>query len=72
MKISIEYCVQWNYEPRALRVRDLLEERYNSNVDLVKSGGGVFEIIIDEKLAFSKKKEGRFPIDEELINLTFE
>ena len=53
-------------------MRDLLEERYNSNVDLVKSGGGVFEIIIDEKLAFSKKKEGRFPIDEERINLTFE
>ena len=53
-------------------MRDLLEERYNSNVDLVKSGDGVFEITIDGNLAFSKKKEGRFPIDEELINLAFE
>jgi selT/selW/selH-like putative selenoprotein len=33
---------------------------------LVKSGGGVFEITVDGKLAFSKKQLGRFPTDEEV------
>jgi selT/selW/selH-like putative selenoprotein len=32
----------------------------------VKGGGGVFEISVDGKLAFSKKKLGRFPSDDEV------
>lgn len=35
-------------------------------VTLVKSGGGVFEISIDGAPAFSKKRLGRFPTDEEI------
>jgi selT/selW/selH-like putative selenoprotein len=32
----------------------------------VKAGGGVFEITVDGKLAFSKKQLGRFPSDDEV------
>jgi selT/selW/selH-like putative selenoprotein len=32
-----------------------------------KSGGGVFEITVDGKLAYSKKATGRFPTDEEVL-----
>jgi selT/selW/selH-like putative selenoprotein len=32
----------------------------------VKGSGGVFEISIDGKLAFSKKQLGRFPTDDEV------
>ena len=35
-------------------------------MELVKSSGGVFEITVDGKLAFSKKKLGRFPEDAEV------
>jgi selT/selW/selH-like putative selenoprotein len=35
-------------------------------VELVKSSGGAFEITVDGKLAFSKKKLGRFPEDAEV------
>ena len=35
-------------------------------VELVKSGGGVFEIIVDGKLAYSKKATGAFPSDAEV------
>ncbi|MBI1775182.1 MAG: SelT/SelW/SelH family protein [Proteobacteria bacterium] len=35
----------------------------------MKSSGGVFEISVDGKLAFSKKKTGRFPTDEEVAAL---
>jgi selT/selW/selH-like putative selenoprotein len=34
---------------------------------LVKSGGGVFEVMADKKLIFSKKKEHRFPEPQEVI-----
>ena len=69
MKILIEYCAQWNYQPRALRARDLVKAQFKTNIDLVASSGGVFEITIDDKLVFSKKKEGRFPTDNEFIEL---
>jgi selT/selW/selH-like putative selenoprotein len=35
-------------------------------VTLHKSGGGVFEIAVDGKLAYSKKASGRFPTDAEV------
>ena len=35
-------------------------------MQLVKAGGGVFEISVDGKLAFSKKALGRFPSDDEV------
>ncbi len=41
-------------------------ERYGAEVQLVKAGGGVFEISVDGKLAFSKKRLGRFPTDDEV------
>jgi selT/selW/selH-like putative selenoprotein len=34
---------------------------------LIKSGGGVFEVMADGKLIFSKKKEHRFPEDQEIL-----
>jgi selT/selW/selH-like putative selenoprotein len=37
-----------------------------ADVELVRSGGGVFEIAVDGALAFSKKHLGRFPTDEEV------
>ena len=35
-------------------------------VELVKSGGGVFEVTVDDRLVFSKKALGRFPEQGEL------
>lgn len=35
-------------------------------MELVKSGGGVFEITLDGALAFSKKQLHRFPTDDEI------
>ncbi len=39
-------------------------------MELVEGSGGVFEITIDGKLLYSKKKLGRFPTDEELDALS--
>jgi len=35
----------------------------------VESSGGVFEISVNGRLIFSKKKEGRFPEDGEILTL---
>ena len=41
-------------------------EKFGAEVELVKGGGGVFEITVDGRLAFSKKALGRFPSEEEI------
>jgi selT/selW/selH-like putative selenoprotein len=68
MKISIEYCMEWNYEPRARSLRDdLIEEfqgRFNEfNIQLIQSSGGVFEVMVNDHLeVFSKRRVKRFPM----------
>jgi selT/selW/selH-like putative selenoprotein len=37
-------------------------------VTLRRSGGGVFEITVDDRLTFSKKATGRFPTDQEVVS----
>ena len=67
MIITIEYCMQWNYEPRALSLRDDLIDEYSTTfdefkVELVEGSGGVFEVTVNKALTvFSKRQVGRFP-----------
>ena len=67
MKISIEYCMEWNYEPRARSLRDDLIEEFQGrfdkfSVEPIQSSGGVFEVMVNDHLTvFSKKQVGRFP-----------
>ena len=47
-----------------------LKTKYNgADIKLVPSGGGVFEITLNDDLIFSKKALGRFPDDGEIDNL---
>ena len=39
------------------------------DVSLTKGAGGVFEVTVDGTLVFSKKAEGRFPEEQEAIDL---
>lgn len=68
-KLTIEYCVEWNYYPRAASLAKALEDELGIKAELIKSGGGVFEIEADGELVFSKKKEYRFPEDTEIIQI---
>ena len=67
MKISIEYCMEWNYEPRARSLRDDLIEEFQGrfdkfSVEPIQSSGGVFEVWVNNALeVFSKRRIGRFP-----------
>jgi selenoprotein W-related protein len=46
-----------------------MKKELGIDCELVASGGGVFEVSVDGKLIFSKKKLGRFPNDGEVVEL---
>ena len=70
MNIVIEYCVVWNYEPRALSLGDELSNQFGNNIVVLKPGDrGAFEVYVDEQLIFSKLQLDRFPNDGEIIQL---
>lgn len=69
VKISIEYCTKWNYEPRASSLGDVLAHQYGAEVKLIASEGGVFEVVVDGNLIFSKKELNRFPEEGEVEGL---
>ena len=70
MKLSIEYCSAWNYLPQASSLEAELKQNFpNMEISLISSGGGVFEIILDGKLIFSKKAINRFPEKGEVVRI---
>jgi len=47
-----------------------LKAKYDgAAIELISSGGGVFEVTLENKLIFSKKSLGRFPDDGEIDTL---
>ena len=72
MEIKLEFCVVWNYTPRTVgTIEDILEIYGNkvTKIQLIPSGGGVFELHLNEKLLFSKKELGRHSEDGEILKL---
>ncbi len=69
MKISITYCAQWNYKPRASSLGAELQNNYQAEVELIAGSGGVFEISVNGKDIYSKKKTGHFPETHEVLSL---
>ena len=70
MNIVIEYCVVWNYKPRALSLGDELSNQFGNNIVKLKPGDrGAFEVFVNEQLIFSKLQLDRFPNDGEIVQL---
>jgi selT/selW/selH-like putative selenoprotein len=46
----------------------MLKLRPAAQIGLRRSGGGVFEIRVGDRLAFSKKATRRFPTNEEIAD----
>ena len=60
----------WNYLPRASSLEVELKSKFDHvNIKLISSGGGVFEVTLDNKLIFSKKALERFPDEGEVGKL---
>ena len=72
MILSIEYCNSWNYLPRASRMAADLLDKYGNNITkltLTPSSGGVYEVMKNDQVIFSKKELNRFPELDELIDI---
>ena len=44
-----------------------IEREIGTQPELIRGGGGVFDVVADGELIFSKKKVGRFPEDAEVL-----
>jgi selenoprotein W-related protein len=74
-KISIEYCAECGDAGVALRAAgdllNTLEDRIGA-LTLIPSWNGVFELVVDGQLVFSKTRLGRHAQPGELIRLVSE
>ena len=69
MNISIKYCTSWGYYSQALRLREELQNKFSADVEILEGSGGVFEVELNGDSIFSKKELGRFPNENEVIDL---
>ena len=70
MKVSIEYCVVWDYFPKAASLADSLHKEFESiDIEFIKGSGGIFDVKKEGGIIFSKHKTGRFPGEDEIIKL---
>jgi len=71
-RVEIEYCRECRWLLRAAWVtQELLTTFENeiAEVALLPGTGGIFEVRLDGKVLFSRKREGRFPELKELKQL---
>lgn len=52
---------------RAVSLAALLKKHCAIDAELVKSSGGVFEVVVDGELVYSKKATGVFPDEMTLV-----
>ena len=48
---------------------EAIEKKFGKKSELIRSGGGVFEVVADGELIFSKKQQHRFPQNQEVISI---
>jgi len=52
---------------RAVSLAALLKKHCGNDVELILSTGGVFEVVVDGVLVYSKKETGEFPDEQQLV-----
>ena len=72
MDLEITYCQPCGHQPRGIEMVNQLLASYGMplnkklKVALKPSDSGIFDIVLDGKLIFSRKQAGRFPTIEEI------
>jgi selenoprotein W-related protein len=52
---------------RAVSLAALLKKHCGNDLELIPSTGGVFEVVVDGVLVYSKKETGEFPDEQQLV-----
>lgn len=74
-KIKVVYCTGWGYLARAVALtRNILTEHTINITELVlvPSSDGVFEVTLNDELIFSKKELDRYPEKKEIEKIVTE
>ncbi len=45
-----------------------IKKEFGVDSQLVRGGGGIFDVSVDNQRIFSKKDEGRFPSEKEILD----
>ena len=72
MEIKLEFCIVWNYTPRAVSTVEDILEKYGKEVksiDLIPGTGGVVELYLNGELIYSKLETGRHTNEGEILEL---
>ena len=69
MKITITYCVPWNYLPQATSLAAAISDEFDIESELIKGKNGIFDVTLDGDLIFSKHKVDRFPENDEILEI---
>ena len=67
--IEIYHCTTCGFRSKAEDVADALKKEYGVEADIQIGDTGSFDVYVNEELIFSRYEEGRFPTNEELIEL---
>jgi selT/selW/selH-like putative selenoprotein len=46
-----------------------ISDEFGLETELIKGKGGIFDVVVDGDLIFSKKKVKRFPENEEILKM---
>lgn len=68
--VTIEFCMQWNYAPKAASLAEDLFTHFRSSISemkLIPSSGGAFEVTVNGEKIYSKLDTGVFPKSDHII-----
>jgi len=65
VKISITYC---GYLPRATSLAATIKDETGVESELISGGGGIFDVVVDGEMIFSKHEVDRFPEPDEILS----
>lgn len=46
----------------------MIRQEFGVDAELIRGGGGIFDVIVDGEKIFSKHDEGRFPEEREIVD----
>lgn len=71
-QITVEFCMQWNYAPKAASFAEELFTHFNRKIgkmELIPVSGGAFEVTVNGEKIYSKLDTGMFPDTDEIIEI---
>ena len=68
MEIKIYYCAPWNFTSYAAGLAEELNKTSGFQAVIIEGSKGIFDVVADGKLVFSRSETGRLPEPGEIIH----